>query len=1206
MHTRHSPFALLALGGLLLLGGCDAPATTQLTRIEGAQFITFRCVVEQPDGVSVGLPLDRCGCSRVDEASGQLVWLGRVQCRCRDALDQTVRFVRADPATCAGGACQPALGDDGDWIPIASSAPPNERVACVPQRAGQVRAYVGSNQRGEVAVLDLTGDDADGDKQVLDVDRTIPGVTAVFVDDLISDVGTHPDGRFVFTVNATSGTLSVIREDRAVREAFKVDLGAGPLLEAAVWPPVGRPRPMVGGAARAFVSAPQAGTVLELDLDALGAVDDPEAIDDVVVAVHTMPGFAAGQGPYPGRLSIDPRGTALYVGDAQRPQVTAFDLTGATAPRVIDLTPVRDCDDAYLRRVVPPEEDDTCQNGVDDDGDGLVDGDDPDCAGEGASEALRQSCRDGLDNDGDGVVDLEDPDCQAPETAEGGDLSGPRCPSVSECADGADNDEDGLTDLDDPDCGADAELCDDRGCVPAALRVAWERPLGEVPACGNGLDDDGDGLVDRFDPGCAHEADTDEADPATERSTCGNDVDDDGDGAVDEGCTGDPTTGPGLPEEVADGAPCQNGVDDDADGLVDAEDPGCNDYEARALFGFERTPGCADGEDDDRDGLVDFGSDPDCYAASDTVEAASAAPVGPADLVAVAAPLDDGARHFLYAADPQGVLALVDLDDPTAPLRRVRLGRSALTLAARERGIEASVLLVADDASLRSIEVTAPTPVLTRDGRPIFAHLRRVADGVYEPVGYYTVEDGFAWTVTGLDLPDATYPLQGRLRLDLDSPVVDFELAEDEADREPFSVLGETSELDRGRFDPQVFLPDDRRRVLNAEANVRTLAQSRTNRVATAPRLLRGDSTVRFEPNRFPGFCRLDQPDEPAPELCVPVGYTATGERESAEQQRQRTQFSVAPYEGVQVTEDDPEVALGDTYTLAFEGELPRSTSRTGQFGGREGDQWTLLDYGADFCRVGVEVGDVVLVDNFVPRDEQAAQDDLCQRLSRQAQNVDVSLQREPLRYEVVEVYPHKLVLRVDPRDTDTTYQDQVSFDGRTPLPRLLSAPPAPTFACAAQFIQYRVRAGVEQWVLSGRATGYRHPWVDRGGLCVEDEARLAAGRVGRTRLGELFQNEWFRFRLGALRLEDCPDASGCGGVPADAQPFMLDVRYEFDVASGFGVQRLADAAVLAREMRWSPADDHLYIVDAALETVAEIAGLNVFDEVMRQVRTFR
>ncbi len=52
---------------------------------------------------------------------------------------------------------------------------------------------------------------------------------------------------------------------------------------------------------------------------------------------------------------------------------------------MIDLTPVRDCDDAYLRRVVPPEEDDTCQNGVDDDGDGLVDGDDPDCAGEGAS-----------------------------------------------------------------------------------------------------------------------------------------------------------------------------------------------------------------------------------------------------------------------------------------------------------------------------------------------------------------------------------------------------------------------------------------------------------------------------------------------------------------------------------------------------------------------------------------------------------------------------------------------------------------------------------------------------------------------------------------------------------------------------------------------------------------------------------------------------
>lgn len=53
-----------------------------------------------------------------------------------------------------------------------------------------------------------------------------------------------------------------------------------------------------------------------------------------------------------------------------------------------------------------------CANEIDDDGDGLVDLEDPGCPfGEATSED--PPCDDGLDNDGDGLVDFADPMCQA-------------------------------------------------------------------------------------------------------------------------------------------------------------------------------------------------------------------------------------------------------------------------------------------------------------------------------------------------------------------------------------------------------------------------------------------------------------------------------------------------------------------------------------------------------------------------------------------------------------------------------------------------------------------------------------------------------------------------------------------------------------------------------------------------------------------------
>lgn len=51
-----------------------------------------------------------------------------------------------------------------------------------------------------------------------------------------------------------------------------------------------------------------------------------------------------------------------------------------------------------------------CDNGLDDDNDGLADCEDPECSGDEHCVAV-EICSDGIDNDGDGAIDCDDPDC---------------------------------------------------------------------------------------------------------------------------------------------------------------------------------------------------------------------------------------------------------------------------------------------------------------------------------------------------------------------------------------------------------------------------------------------------------------------------------------------------------------------------------------------------------------------------------------------------------------------------------------------------------------------------------------------------------------------------------------------------------------------------------------------------------------------------
>jgi hypothetical protein len=121
-----------------------------------------------------------------------------------------------------------------------------------------------------------------------------------------------------------------------------------------------------------------------------------------------------------------------------------------------------------------------CADGIDNDGDGLVDvGADPGCT-DFADSSEREgglACDDGIDQDGDGLADFpDDPGCRDAFSAS----------ESPQCDDGVDNDGDGLVDAADPQCAGgawrDREAAAGRACglgsegaLIAALLYCWRR-----------------------------------------------------------------------------------------------------------------------------------------------------------------------------------------------------------------------------------------------------------------------------------------------------------------------------------------------------------------------------------------------------------------------------------------------------------------------------------------------------------------------------------------------------------------------------------------------------------------------------------------------------------------------------------------------------------------------------------------------------------
>ena len=142
----------------------------------------------------------------------------------------------------------------------------------------------------------------------------------------------------------------------------------------------------------------------------------------------------------------------------------------------------------------------------------------------GGGETGKPQCSDGIDNDGDGLIDAADPGCHTDgnannpasynandnsEANSGGGVQGSTGGKNGkpQCSDGIDNDGDGLVDAADPGCHTDGNANNAASYNPKDTSEAngggVEGASGNgAPQCSDGVDNDGDGLVDAADPGC--------------------------------------------------------------------------------------------------------------------------------------------------------------------------------------------------------------------------------------------------------------------------------------------------------------------------------------------------------------------------------------------------------------------------------------------------------------------------------------------------------------------------------------------------------------------------------------------------------------------------------------------------------------------------------------------------------------------------------
>ncbi len=216
------------------------------------------------------------------------------------------------------------------------------------------------------------------------------------------------------------------------------------------------------------------------------------------------------------------------------------------------------------------------------------------------------ACNDGIDNDGDGLIDPQDPGCHIDLNPNNQNSYDPNKESelnvIPACTDGIDNDKDKLIDSKDPGCHMDLNAKNIKSYDPNKMSE-----LNVLPECADRKDNDGDKLVDGTDPECHKDGNAKNLKSF--------------DPTLREAGYNFPKPTPGLPD-------CADGKDNDGDGLIDTKDPGC--YDRNAIGGissmgvydknrheqdnqFNIAYECSDTFDNDGDKLIDI-KDPECHS----------------------------------------------------------------------------------------------------------------------------------------------------------------------------------------------------------------------------------------------------------------------------------------------------------------------------------------------------------------------------------------------------------------------------------------------------------------------------------------------------------------------------------------------------------------------------------------------------------------
>ncbi|MBI4438172.1 FG-GAP repeat protein [Candidatus Uhrbacteria bacterium] len=365
------------------------------------------------------------------------------------------------------------------------------------------------------------------------------------------------------------------------------------------------------------------------DNDCDGEVDEDDAAD-----VPTWYTDADGDGhgdPTTPMVDCTPRADQVSIGDDCNDTDAGVSPDATETCNDVD----DDCDDAVDEGldadgdgIVDCHDAEDC-DGVDNDGDGDVDEGTADADGDGTCDALDAEECDGVDNDGDGEVDeasATDAASWYADTDDDGYGAGAAL-TACEAPGGYVADDNDCDDADDAVYPGAEELCDgvDNDCNSSTSDGGTDADGDGYYLCdGSGEEEDCDDGDDTIHPG-AEEICDGEDNNCNGEYPIGEGVDDDGDGALACECSdfddaaacevvadcddGDSTVYPGATEVCdAQDNDCDGSLgtdettDADSDGSVACED--CDDADAMRSPDFAEV--CLNGVDDDCDGIVDW------------------------------------------------------------------------------------------------------------------------------------------------------------------------------------------------------------------------------------------------------------------------------------------------------------------------------------------------------------------------------------------------------------------------------------------------------------------------------------------------------------------------------------------------------------------------------------------------------------------------